>query len=150
MRRFVFTAAVLLPACAASEAEDLLEQLRDDDYRETYRRAPGWEEPLMPSDGGPHGVVVDIYVDDTVAEALDSGESLDAWPEGSLIVKDGWEDESGDELRFVLLMEKRDRGDWFWAEYDANLVVEYAGLNESVCTSCHESGDDFVLAFGLP
>lgn len=150
VRRSALCLALLLPACASNEAEDLLTQIQDDDYRETYRRAPGWPDPLLPADGGPHGSFIDIYVNDTMAEAIDSGDSLDAWPEGSLIVKDGFSDEGGEMLRFVTLMEKRGGGNWFWAEYDANLEVDFAGVNESVCTNCHADGEDQVLAFGLP
>ena len=142
---------LLVSACGENrEAEDLLEQVQDEGYRDNWRRAPGWEDPLMEAEGGPHGSYIDLYINDVMAEAIDSGESLDAWPEGSIIVKDGFSDENGETLRFVTLMEKRSGSDWFWAEYDSNLKVDFAGLNESTCTGCHASGEDSVRAFGLP
>lgn len=138
-------------ACGAnSEANDLLDQIQADDYRSTYARAPGWENPRQPADGGPHGSFIDIYVNDVVVDALEAGGPLEAWPEGSLIVKDGFSDAEGQNLRFVTLMEKRSGGDWFWAEFNSDLEIDFAGLNEGVCVSCHDAGADGVLAFDLP
>jgi hypothetical protein len=93
MRRFAWLsmAAFGLPCCAQrDEAQELRQQLEDDDYRRSYARAPGWDAERQPSEGGPHGDFVDIYVNDVVEQAFASGEALDAWPEGSIIVKDGW------------------------------------------------------------
>ena len=135
--------------CAENQqAKDLLEQLQDDDYRATYARAPGWPDALMPSAGGPHGSHVDIYVNDILAEAIESGDQLTAWPDGSLIVKDGWNNAEGTDLKYVAAMEKRG-DDWFWAEYDDADKVEFAGYNLKTCTNCHDAGDDQVLAFGF-
>ncbi len=151
MRSLALVCSLLFcSACGRGEARDLLEQIQDDDYRETYRRAPGWEDPLLPADGGPHGAFIDIYVNDVVEDAIDSGESLSAWPAGSLIVKDGYNDEDGSDLKFVVLMERRDGDSWFWAEYRPDGSVVFAGVDESTCTSCHAGGEDSVLAFALP
>lgn len=122
--------------------------LQADDYRQTYARAPGWEEPRMES-FGPHGEVVDIYINDVLEDALDS-EGLEQWPEGSIIVKDGWEDAEGESLRFIAVMKKRGDGTWFWAEYDSDENVYVAGEDDETCTGCHSSGEDQVRAFPLP
>lgn len=146
----MFLGVCFLGACGRGEAEDLYEQIQSDDYRDNYTRAPGWPDPRLPADGGPHGSFIDLYVNDVMADAIDSGDSLSAWPEGSLIVKDGWNDADGDDLKFITLMEKRSGSSWFWAEYEPDGSVAFAGLDESVCTNCHASGEDSVLAFGLP
>jgi hypothetical protein len=149
LRRLVFLA--LLPtACAErNEADELRQQILDDDYRTAYHRAPGWPDPRQPSQGGPHGGFVDIYVNDVVEDALAAGEALDAWPEGSLVVKDGWDSAAGGELRYLAFMERRDDG-WFWGEYRGNGSLVAAGLNDRRCADCHAAGADSVRAFGLP
>jgi hypothetical protein len=80
-----------------------------------------------------------------VADALSAGEAIDAWPTGSRIVKDGFDD--GD-LDLIAAMEKREDG-WFWAEWDDEGDVIYSGTPE-LCTDCHRSGDDSVRAFSFP
>lgn len=138
-----------LLACNAGEADALRDQVRDDDYRNTYARAPGWAEVRQPSEGGPHGGFVDIYVNDVVEEALEDGRALERWPEGALIVKDGWADAAGSEYEYLALMERREDG-WFWAEYRGNGRLVSAGLNDSTCAGCHAAGQDSVRAFDLP
>ena len=140
----------LLSACAdRSEAEQIRDQLEDDDYRNTYARAPGWEMERQPAEGGPHGAFIDIYVNDVVQDALDAGMALDTWPEGSVIVKDGWESQQGGELEFLAFMERREDA-WFWGEYRGNGRLVAAGLDDSRCANCHAAGQDGVRAFGLP
>lgn len=151
LRRLLLMApfALLPAACATDDADAraLLDQVRADDYRRSYARPPGWEMPRAPSDG-PHGTHVDIYVDDLVVQTLEE-RSPSAWPEGSIIVKDGSNDSRGEDLRFVALMEKR--GDaWFWAEYDVDDELVVAGLDVDVCSGCHAAGSDGVRAFALP
>ncbi|HEX2878710.1 MAG TPA: cytochrome P460 family protein [Polyangiaceae bacterium] len=133
-------------ACGDNQADgaarELLARVRSDDYR-TWDRAPGWQE-RRPS-GAPHSDAVDIYVNDRVAEVLALMEATDLWPEGSIIVKDGF---SGSDLEIVAIMEKRADG-WFWAEYDDDGDPDYSG-QPRICIECHEGGSDFVQAFDLP
>jgi hypothetical protein len=147
-KRFALATVILLATCvvgcaddqAPEEAATLLTRIRAEGYR-TWDRAPGYET-RRPANS-PHAEQVDIYVNATVASALGS-ERLDAWPLGSLIVKDGFD---GNNLELIAVMEKREDG-WFWAEYfDGD--SKYSGKPE-VCLDCHEAGDDFVLAFELP
>ena len=123
-------------------ARELWRRIRAEDYR-SWSRAPGFESRRRSN--APHGNGVDIYINDVVADALAAGEPLDEWPEGSLIVKDGFDDS---ELDLVATMEKRVSG-WFWAEYDDEGDTLYSGQPE-LCTDCHASGDDSVRAFALP
>lgn len=123
-------------------AAELWDRIHADGYRQ-WARAPGYE--ARRSSDAPHGGAVDIYVNDVVAKALAAEGSLAAWPEGSLVVKDGFD---GDSFELVAAMEKRD-GSWFWAEYDSEGSASHSG-GPSVCTDCHASGADFVRAFSLP
>jgi hypothetical protein len=123
-------------------AKQLWQQIQTLEYR-TWQRAPGYERRRGTS--APHGGQVDVYVNDVVSEALSVGEPLQLWPQGSLIVKDGWD---GSELELVAVMDKRADG-WFWAEYDGEGDADYSGRPE-VCTDCHDSGDDYVRAFPFP
>ena len=116
------------------------------EYRE-WDRAPGFES--RQSSSAPHGGSVDIYVNDVLADALASGESLSEWPLDSLIVKDGFD---GGDLDLVAVMEKRGDGrktGWYFAEYDDEGDAIYSG-SPDLCIDCHRAGDDFVRAFPLP
>lgn len=142
---------IALAGCGdRNEAADIRDEIRGDDYRNTYARAPGWEDDRQPSEGGPHGGFVNIYVNDVVEDALADGQPLERWPEGSLIVKDGFSAASGGDFEFFAFMERRDDG-WFWGEYrgSSNRLVA-AGLNDRQCRGCHAAGDDSVRAFELP
>jgi hypothetical protein len=135
-----------LPACGDNQddagARDLLSKVRADEYR-SWQRAPGYET-RRPTNA-PHGDSVDIYVNEVIAGALALAEPLPVWPQGSIIVKDGWD---ASDLEIVAIMEKRSDG-WFWAEYDSDGDPDYSGRPE-VCTDCHEDGSDYVLSFQLP
>lgn len=140
---------VAVAACAEPpDDRDLLARIREDDYRQ-WMRAPGWETPLAPAAGGPHGSFLDIFVNDALQEAVDAGTPIDAWPEGSIVAKDAYTDEAGTDLRFIAVMEKED-GAWFWAEYHGDDELAFAGVEEPTCTGCHDAGADGVLAFGFP
>jgi hypothetical protein len=134
-----------LAACGDDQdpngARELWDRIHEQGYQ-AWDRAPGYEARRQ-SDA-PHGDAVDIYVNETVASALASG-VITAWPVGSLIVKDGFDD---DDPHLVAAMEKRADG-WFWAEWSPDGEASYSGRPE-VCTSCHASGADMVRAFGLP
>jgi hypothetical protein len=123
-------------------ARELLDRVRADDYH-GWERAPGYatRQPAV----SPHSDEVDIFVNDVVADVLAAGESIEAWPIGSIIVKDGFR--SNGDLELIALMEKREE-DWFWAEFFGESSA-YSG-QPSVCIDCHRRGDDFVLAFGFP
>jgi len=148
----IFLSALLLATfgCAAEDEDDntdpegakaLLATVQADDYR-SWSRAPGYEV-RVPSKG-PHSIDVDIYVNDVVVAAL-AGASLDEWPEGSLVAKDGFK---GEKLEIVALMEKRSDG-WYWAELSGSGAPKFSG-HPSICTDCHRSGDDFMRSFDLP
>lgn len=146
--RSLALAALSLLATACGDNQDdagaraLLQKIRADHYT-TWDRAPGYET-RRPT-GAPHSKFVDIYVNDRVAEALALGEPLTAWPVGSIVAKDGFDD-GGFEL--IAVMEKRTDG-WFWAEYDDDGDPDFSGRPD-ICIDCHRSGSDYVRAFRLP
>jgi hypothetical protein len=141
-----FGLAAMLAGCGDNQddagARDLLARVRSENYP-GWSRAPGWETRRATS--APHADLVDIYVNEMLLEAYDAAGSLDAWPLGSIIVKDGW---SGSDLELIAIMEKRTNG-WFWAEYDSDGDPIYSGQPE-LCIDCHRSGSDHVRAFVLP
>jgi hypothetical protein len=123
-------------------ASQLWAKLHTTDYH-AWARAPGY--PGKTASSAPHGDQVEIWVNPTVQAALDAKKPITAWPDGSLIVKDGYKKGS---FELVAVMEKRGNA-WYWAEYEADGTVDYSG-SPSVCTDCHASGADFVRAFGFP
>lgn len=151
MRRLAWglIAVVLMAGCGDEDAVDtdggrvLLARVQAEDYRQ-WRRAPGWDSRL-PSIGGGHGGQLDIYVNQAIAELLDSGRSVGALPSGSTIVKDVW---NGTSLHAIAIMDKREDG-WYWAEYQASGEVLAAGHPHG-CLDCHERGADYVRAFVVP
>jgi hypothetical protein len=150
MHRWLLAAGLVLglPGMVGCRNQDeggaiaLWEDFQAADYR-SWERAPGY--PGRTPSTAAHGDAVEIFINDTLAEALASGDKLSAWPEGSLIVKDGFED---GEPHLVAAMEKRDDG-WFFAEYDPDGDVNFSG-SPRVCRGCHDAGADEVLAFGFP
>ncbi len=139
-------ALCLAVACGDNQddagARKALASAEDQSYR-SWDRAPGW--PGRTESDAPHGGSVDIYINDVIADALAVGEPLKLWPQGSMIVKDGWD---GSDLELIALMEKRSDG-WFYAEYDDEGDPIYSG-HPDVCIDCHTRGSDFVRAFRLP
>jgi hypothetical protein len=137
---------LLLSGCGdnqqPAEADALWTKIHDEGYR-SFARAPGYATRTASTSA--HGNMVDIYVNDVIEQALMAKKPLTAWPDGSLIVKDGFADGSP---KLVAVMEKRG-ADWFYAEYSAEGSASYSGKPD-VCTSCHSSGSDFVRAFSLP
>ncbi len=68
------------------------------------------------------------------------------WPAGSVIVKEGHDD---DGLSIVAVMEKQADG-WFFAEYDAEGAVLFSGRNPPICVSCHTKAmHDFTFSAHL-
>lgn len=125
-------------------AEELLQRVRDEGYTK-WARAPGYDTRRVTN--APHADMVEIFVNDVVEGALASGDGLQSWPVGSIIAKDGYDDDGT--LALIAIMEKRDDG-WYWAEYDAESgESDYSG-KPGICIDCHASGDDGVRAFSLP
>ena len=147
MRRIAFVALCGLLACgddqAPDEAAELWTRINGLPYR-SFERAPGFEKRVPSS--APHGDNVEVFMNDVAAGVLRSDVSVEAWPNGTLFVKDGFEDDGA--LDVVTAMEKRD-GAWFWAEWTASGESKYSG-SPAVCADCHGSGRDFTRGVALP
>jgi hypothetical protein len=149
---FAWLVAAALPALGCGSEDDknqdpetakaLLAEIQGE-YR-SWARAPGYEQRMPTS--APHGEQVDIYVNPTLASAI-AGAAIDAWPESSIVAKDGWSAD-GQTLEVIAVMQKRADG-WFFAEFDGAGSPMYSG-QPSVCTGCHSQGADQILAFGFP
>ena len=121
------------------------EEIQSLNYR-SFARAPGYA--TRSSSNAPHGDEVDIYINEVVEEALQASSPITTWPIGSLIIKDGFDDNGVHEL--VAVMEKRESG-WYWAEYfDLESGEAKFSGQPQICLSCHQSGADYVLAFPFP
>jgi hypothetical protein len=147
MLRRILPSLIVFASCAEKNqdpegAATLWDEVHAADYP-SWARAPGYE--MRTPSTAPHGDMVDIYINDVLMEALASGEKLTAWPEGSLIVKDGF---NGSSPKLVAIMEKRDDG-WYFAEYEPDGEVLFSGMPDT-CTGCHSAGADMVRAFGFP
>jgi len=128
-----------------AEARMMWQRLLDLDYKNTFARAPGYEERRRSR--APHGDRVDIYVDPILQEAIEIGMPITEWPLGSLVVKDGWDNDGDFDL--VAAMEKREDG-WFYVEWtDRSGDALYSGRPD-ICVDCHRAGDDFIRAFPFP
>ena len=142
--------ALCCGACSDEAAgKALWDRLKAEDFRNAYRRPPGWTTPRSPRAGGPHGGFVDVYVNSVMAAAIDAGVPIDAWPEGSVAVKEGWATADAAKPEFLLAMERGDDG-WFWAEWQGDGTLVVAGDDVAQCVACHDAGEDQVRAIDLP
>jgi len=123
-------------------ADELWTRIQDAKYR-TWERAPGYE--TRKGSSARHGTSVEIFMNDVIAGALE-GPKITAWPDGSLLVKDGFDDDGSPHI--VAAMEKRG-GAWFFVEWGSEGKSLYSGA-PSICTDCHAVGADMVRAFDLP
>ncbi|MFO0757693.1 MAG: hypothetical protein U0359_14445 [Byssovorax sp.] len=141
------TFALALAACGDNQdpagADAFWDKIHDEDYASKWASPPGYA--MRTPSSAAHGDEVIIYINDTVQATLAGGAGLSTWPEGSLIVKEGYDGES---IHAIAAMEKRS-GAWYWAEWSGDGVAKYSG-SPDICTSCHESGSDYVRAFSLP
>ncbi|HWB80552.1 MAG TPA: cytochrome P460 family protein [Nannocystaceae bacterium] len=145
MRRLLPIFACLVGACDEAEPIDdrrearaLLAEVRDAGYEM-------WLSDAIEGDA-PHGAWSIIFLDPTMAAAL-AGPSRDAWPDGATIVCEGRETADGD-AELVMIMRKQ-RGAWRWAQYDADDEPQVWGAATG-CVHCHAAGQDFTRVVELP
>src|SRR5687767_11780408 len=95
-----------------------------------WRRAPGY--PDKKPSFTLHGREVAVFVNKPIADALAAPNPIRSWPEGSIIVKESYDE---DDVVLLAVMEKRTDG-WYWAEYDGDGEPIYSGKPQ-ICTDCH-------------
>ena len=119
----------------------------DLDGYDTWEQYADWTGVLA-SDDGTHGDYVSIWMNDTAAAAINAGGGGDM-PEGAIIVKEGYNDDAGADMKGLTVMLKEEGwGDdgWFWAKFETDNsgdVVLAGGV--SACADCHAGGQDGVL-----
>jgi len=152
------TALVALPGAPACDGatdfapapdHELLTRVQNEKYRE-WSRVPGRDGRR--ASNAPHGGLVDIFINATLAEAQANADGLGrtAWPEGSIAVLEGYADAETSELAQIAIMQKR-RGVWHWEQYQGDELERprFSGRPD-VCLGCHNTGQDFTRSFGLP
>lgn len=149
----LIAAAALAAACDrdSAAADEILDQIERDDFRNSYDRAPRWDRRLR-TEASPHGYWIDIYVNETMSDAIAAGVPIDAWPQDSLVVAEAWTTEDDEGREFLLVMAKSDPATnaWSWYEWRGEDDLIYAAPEVSQCVRCHEAGEDLVRSFELP
>jgi len=137
------------PGFTPAPDHELLTQVQDEEYR-AWSRVPGRE--MRQATQAPHGGLVDIFINEPVAEAVANEDGLGrtAWPEGSIIVLEGYADEVTTTLSQLAIMQKR-HGVWYWEQYQGDDFERprFSGRPD-VCLGCHNTGQDFTRSFPLP
>jgi hypothetical protein len=123
-------------------AQALWDEIHAADYT-SWPHPPGYTE-LAPSSS--HGNQMEMFINDVVSAVFAAGQPLDVWPDGSMIVKNGYDGDGA--LTLVAVMEKRG-AEWYWAEYEEDGEVIFSGTPR-LCIKCHDAGSDYVRAFQLP
>ncbi len=140
--------ALSLAACAGQPSDEELaaDLWAEIDGYDGWSLPEGWSE--TPTLSGSHsGAYVVTFLNDTLSGWDGSGVA----PEGSVSVKEAYDDELGTTLTGLTVMKKiagydPDAGDWFWASYAPDGTVGAAGEVE-MCTGCHTSApSDYVYA----
>lgn len=114
---------------------------------ETWEQHADWTG-VVASEDGTHGDYVSIWMNDTAAAAINAGKGGEL-PEGAILVKEGYNDAEGTDLKgFTVGIKEAGWGDdgWFWAKYDLDNPepAQVAGSGNA-CSDCHAGGQDGVL-----
>ncbi|MDA0525291.1 cytochrome P460 family protein [Methanococcoides alaskense] len=125
---------------AQPNAAELYEQITQEDNYKEWGIWPGFVELSEGKDI--HGELITIYVSDNAFTAIEDKE--DVMPDGSIIVKEGYNPD--EELERVLVMYKvkdydPENNDWFWALYSPQGEVTTEG-KVAGCIDCHSANED--------
>jgi hypothetical protein len=160
MKRWLSRSFVIVPAlvvafssaaCRDNQdpqgATELWSRVSQSGYRSwTRARAYPKREPSFTL----HGGSVEIFVNPTLAAARDGKTAFRQFPDGSMVVKEGYSGNS-DDLAIVAVMEKR-AGEWYFAEYSGDGEALFSG-KPKVCVDCHEARrehSDWLFSVELP
>jgi hypothetical protein len=124
----------------------LWKYIQSEDYEKSWPVAPGFDKPQKGFSGA-HLTTIKIWVNDVADAALNSEPPPGKYPQGSIIVKEGYRKNGS--LGIVAVMHKQGDGKWNYAEYRADGSVIGAGVETPGCADCHSEGQDFVRAFKL-
>ena len=157
LHRRSFACAVALVVAAVSAgcrdnqdpqgADALWARVSQSGYRQwTRARAYPKREPSFTL----HGGSVEIFLSPALAAARDGKAPLQQFPDGAMVVKEGYSGTS-DDLAIVAVMEKR-AGEWYFAEYSGDGEALFSG-KPKICVDCHEARQnqsDWLFTVELP
>ncbi len=108
----------------------------------------GWSQTadwtgINPTAGGAHGESVQIWWNDAAFSSYEAGAGTPL-PEGAILVKEGYTDASGAELKAITYLWKNS-GLFFLATNPDGSVMD-AGYDYAYCLGCHEGAPDGVLS----
>lgn len=147
MRNLILLLVLALAGCASGASGDELasDLWAEIDGYDGWAMPEGWTDTPVLS-GGHSGSYVVAYYNSTLAAWDVTGDA----PEGSIAVKESFDDVEGTTLSGLTVMKKiagydADANDWFWASFAADGTVGSAGKVE-MCSGCHASAaQDYVL-----
>ena len=153
-RRVLHVAFILtaLSACAskggdtAGSLDDATQALVDELLAasagyDTWAQTQDWSG-VRPTSGGAHGDSVQIWWNDLAFSAYEAGGAAPL-PEGSILIKEGYNDAEGTDLKAVTYLWKNDG--LFWLTTIDGSVTD-AGYDYAYCLGCHEGAPDGVLS----
>ena len=127
-----------------SASDDIARELWTEiETLDTWSHYEGWEGIVESS--SVHGDFVQIWLNSEALMAITAGETM---PDGSILLKETFDDAEGNELKDITVMKKIDGynpsgSDWYWAQYLEDGTVQTSG-SPDMCIGCHSSGEDYV------
>jgi hypothetical protein len=140
----MFLAPLALAACGSDDDKAADSGLTDpnaelnaelDGLIDGYESWPQVEAGIVPS-AAVHGEYVQNWLNDTAKTVVDA-QAGEPMPDGSVLVKQGYDDELGDSEKNLTVMWKTD-GEWFWAQYSNTGDLSKSGFELEGCVECHE------------
>ncbi len=127
----------------AATGQDVVSYLTEVNYQ-SWQLWPGTTEKMLSQ--FPHGNFQTTRLNERALSAIQSEKR--ELPAGALIVKEEFEGENP--LVTLSVMLKTDDGQWFYARYEGDQLIEYPGL-DGMCNNCHVSmkkSDNLYLKAG--
>ncbi len=155
--------ATLLSACTSKKQEGVL--VSDESIWSIARTVSSFSylhnrtDTLIadPATNGSHGNFVRIRFNQKALSAMNdslSGLSKTFFPNGSLILKEIYDQSGGNLIDYAVMYKSSDAANsgsgWIWVEYNPDGGVEYSGIRKGdLCISCHARGNnaDLVQTF---
>ncbi len=157
LRRGMLLAFTASAAACVNEAEltdsELTERIWEqlDGYQD-WNQTPDWTG-VQYSWRGAHGPAVQIWYDGRARSGVEQGKD---YANGSMLVKEAYNDPEGTQLASVTVLKKIDgydpeHNDWFFAVYDPATGESAASGKVDFCISCHEAAEhDYVMFTEAP
>ena len=143
---------VLLLSC--SEKEMTLDEEMAADICDEINGYESWPPPEnftgIQESNSVHGNYVQIWPNEISSEFFRDTTTGEIMPSGSIIIKEAYTDEQGENKTGITVMKKiidyhPVNSDWFWVSYKPDGSLAGKNGAEESCYSCHHSGKDYVL-----